>query len=248
MIRRLLGLRRHAVLTPQPTPWTHEKMSSDDVINGLSKNAFAKRRRAIIRQIIGEGDENNISPLSEMHGITRTEHVVIVTSASDVKMSNDVFYPFYQNTNFLYLTGFMEADSVLVIETIPGKPLPQHKAILFVPKYELENEMTNGLRAGSDCAMKLTGVDETHNIDDFPDFIKKYSQMNVRIWGDVLPGRISNMDLHAKFLHDGIIEAAKSGAEIFALTPIIHQNRVVKLEEELNVIQKCSEIACEGLA
>ena len=38
-------------------------MSSDDVINGLSKNAFAKRRRAIIRQIIGEGDENNISPL-----------------------------------------------------------------------------------------------------------------------------------------------------------------------------------------
>ena len=97
---------------------------------------------------------------SEMHGISRSEHILIITSASDTKMSNDIYYPFYQNPCFNWLCGFLEPDSILLIETIPGTPLPQHKSVLFVPKYEKENEISNGLRAGAEKAKELTGVHE----------------------------------------------------------------------------------------
>ena len=65
--------------------------------------------------------------------------------------------------------------------------------------------------------------------------------------GDLKPGQISNMDLHVKYLHDGIITAANQGAELFALRPLMNMNRVSKAFEEVDSIRKASEIACEGL-
>ena len=118
--------------------------------------------------------------------------------------------------------------------------------MLFVPEYDAKHEMANGLRAGTVGALKLTGVDETYDINEFHKFIEKYENMKIRIWGDLLPGKISNMDLHAKYLHDGLIKAAQAGADIFAITPIIHQNRVVKRPEEIEAIRQSAQIACEG--
>jgi hypothetical protein len=71
--------------------------------------------------------------------------------------------------------------------------------------------------------------------------------MNARIWGDLLPGRISNMNLHVKYLHDGIMEASKNGAEIFSAAPVINYNRISKRPEEILAIRKSAEIGCEGL-
>ena len=119
---------------------------------------------------------------AEMRGESRTEFVLIVTGGQDVKMSNDVFYPFHQNANFFYLTGFLEPDCVLIVETMPGFPFPQHKSILFVPEFESGREMINGLRTGTEKSKSLTGVTETRNIEQLPDFLKKYADMNVRIW------------------------------------------------------------------
>jgi len=223
-------------------------MSENDVITGLTKGVFADRRRDVVRKVIGkEGDDANLKPLSEMRGEGRLEHAIVCTAAKDVKMSNDVFYPFHQNANFFYLTGLAEPDAVLVIETIPGCPFPQHKSILFVPEHEPEREMIDGLRLGSRGALNLTGVQETYPLSALPGHVAKYARMKVKLWGDLLPGQISNMELHASYLHDGIIAAAQSGVEIFALTPILHQKRLVKTEAEIDVIRTGSQIACEGL-
>ena len=54
------------------------------------------------------------------------------------------------------------------------------------------------------------------------------------------------MDLHVKYLHDGIISAANHGAELFALRPLMNMNRVAKGPEEIDSIRNASEIACEG--
>ena len=94
--------------------------------------------------------------------------------------------------------------------------------------------------------MNLTGVQETYPLSALPGHVAKYSTMKVKLWGDLLPGQISNMELHASYLHEGIISAAQSGIEIFALTPILHQKRLVKSEAEVDVIRTGSQIACEG--
>ena len=41
-------------------------------------------------------------------------------------------YRFHQNTDLLYLCGFMEPDAVLVLEAGGESALPHHKAVLYV--------------------------------------------------------------------------------------------------------------------
>ena len=67
-----------------------------------------------------------------MSGKSRLEHMAIITSAPDTMMSNDIKYKFHQNTNFNYLSGFLEKDCILILETTPNKPHPQHQSTLFV--------------------------------------------------------------------------------------------------------------------
>ena len=57
-------------------------------------------------------------------------------------------------------------------------------------------------------------------------------QSNFKIWGDVQPGRIGNMSLHSRHIHDGIITAVQNEAEIFPLSPLIQQIRADKTHEE----------------
>ena len=45
------------------------------------------------------------------------------------------------------------------------------------------------------------------------------------------PGRIGNMSLHSRHIHDGIITAVQNEAEIFALSPLIQQIRGEKTQE-----------------
>jgi Xaa-Pro aminopeptidase len=41
--------------------------------------------------------------------------IAIIPGASEQVRNHDVHYPFRQNSHFLYLTGFSEADAVLVL-------------------------------------------------------------------------------------------------------------------------------------
>ena len=50
----------------------------------------------------------------------RNEFVMIVPSASDKLMSSGTYYPFVQDSNFHYLTGFVEPDAILVVSTVKG--------------------------------------------------------------------------------------------------------------------------------
>lgn len=45
---------------------------------------------------------------------------MIVASASDKLMSSGTYYPFVQDSNFHYLTGFVEPDAILVVSTVKG--------------------------------------------------------------------------------------------------------------------------------
>ena len=59
------------------------------------------------------------------------QHVVIIPSGCEQYMTYDIRYVFRQNTEFLYLTGFQEPDSVLVMIGTKSD-MPNHTSILFV--------------------------------------------------------------------------------------------------------------------
>lgn len=106
----------------QPTPDSHPHlMEEDEITPGISKKEYRDRRHRLL------------SLLAKTHfGETHDKHVVIIPSNPRLYMTTDVPYPFRQNTDFLYLTGFQEPDAVLVLQSVDGLPLPAHKSTLFI--------------------------------------------------------------------------------------------------------------------
>lgn len=64
--------------------------------------------------------------------------------------------------DFLYLSGFLEPDSALVLH---GKGQPD-QTILFVPRRDPGRELWDGPRSGKDGAAALTGIERVHSIEE----------------------------------------------------------------------------------
>ena len=87
----------------------------------------------------------------------------VIYSASYKTRSNDTEYPFRQNSNFYYLTGFRESNSCLMII----KKNKKFTTILFVEKKDKTKELWNGKRLGEIEAKKKFLVDEIYVSGEF---------------------------------------------------------------------------------
>ncbi|MGZ3708384.1 MAG: aminopeptidase P N-terminal domain-containing protein, partial [Bdellovibrionota bacterium] len=87
------------------------------------------------------------------------EAVFVFPSSEEVLRNPDVHFPFRQESNFFYLSGFEEPESFLV--------LAKKKTTLFVRKRDLEKEMWEGERYGIDGAVKVFGADEAFLVEEF---------------------------------------------------------------------------------
>src|SRR3982751_6031267 len=88
--------------------------------------------------------------------------VAIIPSAREATRSNDTHYRFRQDSDFLYLTGFEEPDSIAVI-----KSNGDTRYTLFVRPRDPEREIWDGRRAGVEGARSKFGADESFAIAEF---------------------------------------------------------------------------------
>lgn len=89
--------------------------------------------------------------------------VAIIFSGTQKQRSNDTNYPFRQDSNFYYLTGFLEDSAVLVMK----KSKDYNESILFVHPKDPLKEMWEGKCLGVDKAMTTLKVDRSFSVDDF---------------------------------------------------------------------------------
>ncbi len=86
--------------------------------------------------------------------------LALIPGASLVTRNDDVHFPFRQDSDFLYLTGWNEPGALLII--VGGR---EPRSILFsLPKNQLK-ELWEGERIGQAKALSEFGFDETHSIE-----------------------------------------------------------------------------------
>lgn len=99
--------------------------------------------------------------------------VAIIFSAKQKQRSNDTNFPFRQDSNFYYLTGFLEDDAVLVMKKDENK----NESILFVHPKDPLKEMWEGKCLGVDKALTTLKVDRSFSIKEFdkelPELLKE---------------------------------------------------------------------------
>ena len=82
--------------------------------------------------------------------------VFIIPSHPNYIRNSDVHYPYRQESNFFYLTGFEEPESFLVLAPSNSQP-GDYRMILFVQPRDPEKEMWEGERYGIEGARKFLG-------------------------------------------------------------------------------------------
>ena len=95
----------------------------------------------------------------------------IIPGANLVKHHADCEYPFRQDSNFWYLTGFDEPDAVALF--LSHKPKGE-RFILFVAPKDVISEVWHGFRWGIEGAEKEFNADKAHSINELKDLLPGY--------------------------------------------------------------------------
>ena len=126
----------------------------------IKQKEYDKRRRQLMR-MAGE------------------DSIVVLQAAPPRIRNNDVHYPYRQDSDFLYLTGFREPSALLVM--IPD----EEKSILFCRERDPEREMWDGRMVGLEGAVKDYGMDEAYDIRERDQRLRKLLQDRDRIYHDL---------------------------------------------------------------
>lgn len=105
--------------------------------------------------------KNNIYKDRRQNVLAQMENgIALVPSASMQMRSNDTEFPFRQESNFYYLTGFNEPDALLLL----CKKGKESKTVLFLRERDPEMEMWVGERLGVEPACEMLEIDEAYDI------------------------------------------------------------------------------------
>ncbi len=173
--------------------------------------------------------------------IVGDESVVIVRAAPHRIRNNDVRYPYRQDSDFLYLSGFSEPEAMIVL--LPkGK---QGRSVLFCRERDPHREMWDGLMAGTEGAVEQYGFDEAYPISEIGKRLPQMLHGRERVCYDL--GKDPDFDhLLIGWMNEFRAKTRKkfhAPDEIIALGHSLHEMRLFKSRKEISVMRKSARIA-----
>ena len=170
--------------------------------------------------------------------------IALIPAAHECTRSRDTEYPFRQDSDFLYLTGFNEPDAVLVL--VPGRR--QGQVILFCRDRDPEMELWNGYRAGPEGAVNTFGMDDAFPIDDIDDILPGLLEGRQQIYYSM--GHNDGFDRRVMGWVNQIRRQVRTGAkppgDFTDLAFVLHEQRLFKSAAELRIMRKAGDISAEA--
>lgn len=166
----------------------------------------------------------------------------MIPSSTKKYMSDKIPYVFRQNSDFFYLTGCQEPDSVLVM-TIDEKSTVN--SILFMRPKDKHAELWEGSRTGVDLSIELFGVDQAYSVDNFEiELTRRFQFDKPLLWYDSKSSDLSSVN-------ESVMKAIRANNENKILlqspTLIIHGMRLFKSTAEQNLMRRTCQIASAAI-
>ena len=189
------------------------------------KSEFSRRQKKLM-QLIGK------------------DAVAIVAAAPEQYRNRDADYLYRPDSDFYYLTGFIEPEAIAVF--IPGRKEGQY--VLFCREKNPQMETWTGRRVGVDAAPSIFAADQA-----FP--IEKANEM--------IPALLQNREVvYSAFANDAdydrrlmqwlvaVRQKARAGTSaprsLTTLDSVLHEMRLFKSSQEIKVMHKAAKIAAQG--
>ena len=169
--------------------------------------------------------------------------VAILPTSTEVIRNKDAHYLYRFDSYFYYLTGFTEAESIVVV--IGGM---NARSILFCREKNEEAETWNGRRYGPDRAKEEFRFDETHPIDKADNIIPTLIENADRIFTPI--GVNNGWDQQiTKWLNkcrSRVREGIQAPEGITDVRHILDEMRLIKDEQELSVMRRAASISAKA--
>ena len=183
---------------------------------------FARRRKQLMRMM---GDDG----------------IAIIASAPEKIRNRDTHYPFRQDSDFWYLTGFPEPDAVAVL--VPGRKAAEY--ILFCRERDPEKETWHGRRAGQEGAVETHGADDAFPIEDIDEILPGLMENRERVHYTM--GAHPDFDTRVigwvKRLREQLRKESGTPHEFVSLDPFLHDLRLYKSPGELKLMRRAAQIS-----
>lgn len=203
----------------QPVHETHPHLlAPGELTPGITAQEYADRR-------------------SRLASLLPADSVVILPAAELKYRSGAVFFPFRQESNFLYLTGFSEPDSLAVIRTISSpSPSENHTFHLLVRPKDAHLEQWSGPWSGTQAATDVWNADTSGSIHDLDSLLPylingaKHIYTDAALTQNSSPTPLSNL-----------LRSAAPSASIRPLRPQINTLRAIKSPAEIALMRRAGQ-------
>ncbi|MFZ2727083.1 MAG: Xaa-Pro aminopeptidase [Methylococcaceae bacterium] len=191
----------------------------------MKQSEFKKRRKKLMQRV-GKGN------------------IALISSASARVRNRDVEYPFRQDSDFYYLTGFNEPDSLAVF--IPGRE--QGEYILFCREFDEKKALWEGAHSGLEGATKHYEADDSFPITDLDEILPGMLENKTKVFYPM--GRNSELDHSILEWINHIRSQSRNGViapgELVSLEHIVHEMRLFKSSEELKLMRKAAAVSANA--
>lgn len=166
--------------------------------------------------------------------------------------SGSVFYQFQQDNDLFYLTGWLEPDSVCVVEKVLEHGTDEDVIFhMIVPPKNPATELWEGAKSGVEGAADFFNADEVEEIGKVDAYLKKIIDRNDVVYFDD-KSKTANNKFGSFFLFGAHKQAATvhqllQRKTVKSLKPILALQRSIKSPAEVKVMHKAGQISSRAI-
>ncbi len=199
---------------------TASSMSKKD---NLPSDEFARRRAIFLEE------------LRELNACA------IFHTAPQYDRNHDIEYPYRQDSDFIYLTGWSQKQAILVL-TPQENPENGAEVSLFVVPRNPKKELWTGPKAGIDEAIVLPGINQAYDYGDFythlGELIKGYERLVISYGSDPVFKQKFEEEFEALRNRPRLVQEASA---------LLKSHRLIKSQSEIESLEKAIDITHQSL-
>ncbi len=171
--------------------------------------------------------------------------LLVMFSGKEVRKTNDEYYPFYADRNFLYLTGLESKEFILLVRKDSGEEI--NEKVYILPPDPLKERWT-GRRMKPQQVEEMSGIGNLSYVQEFEkDFHKLASEGNYQyLYLDLFKEDFEDRDLPA---HQLLLRAAAAYPylQIENANAIVRELRTIKQPCEIEAMREAEKITRAGI-
>lgn len=172
------------------------------------------------------------------------DSIALLCAAPQSTRSNDTEYPYRQNSDFYYLTGFVEHDAVLAL--IPGRE--QGEVVLFCQEKDKTRELWTGILMGPEQAIAQLKISDAFPICDIDDILPGLIEGRQRVYYSM--GKDPRFDQRVmdwvKIIRGKARQGAHPPGEFQVLDHLLNEMRLIKSPMEIKLMEKAGAISAQA--